>query len=141
MIPKTPTSRFFYGIAQGTEHALKWPFFRCQMCGQCALRTTGFTCPMRCPKQLRNGPCGGAMNGRCETDPTKACVWCLIYKRSNTLIGKAFGQPAKLARAFPAIDWRLYGTCAWINVVTGLIDWNGHAKREKIDKAFGKQNG
>ena len=29
------------------------------MCGQCVLHSTGLTCPMACPKTLRNGPCGG----------------------------------------------------------------------------------
>ena len=33
--------------------------FDCKMCGQCILHSTGMTCPMNCPKYLRNGPCGG----------------------------------------------------------------------------------
>ncbi|MDO8682386.1 MAG: methylenetetrahydrofolate reductase C-terminal domain-containing protein [Armatimonadota bacterium] len=139
MVPKTPAGKFFYGVAHGVEHASKWPIFRCQMCGQCALRTTGFTCPMRCPKQLRNGPCGGATDGRCETDRNKPCIWYLIYKRSNSPIGKLFGQHVKIEKQFPSIDWRLDGTCAWINLFSGLIDINGHPNREKIDKAFAKK--
>ena len=42
------------------EAAVKKPVFGCQMCGQCVLHSTGMTCPMNCPKTLRNGPCGGA---------------------------------------------------------------------------------
>ena len=41
------------------EHAVKGPVWDCQMCGQCVLHETGMTCPMTCPKTLRNGPCGG----------------------------------------------------------------------------------
>ena len=33
-------------------------------------------CPMNCPKQLRNGPCGGVRaNGNCEVEPNMPCVW------------------------------------------------------------------
>jgi hypothetical protein len=28
-----------------------------------------------------NGPCGGAVDGRCETDPERDCVWSLIFAR------------------------------------------------------------
>jgi len=41
------------------EHAVKGLLFDCRMCGQCVLSATGMSCPMNCPKQLRNGPCGG----------------------------------------------------------------------------------
>ncbi|MBF6309362.1 methylenetetrahydrofolate reductase C-terminal domain-containing protein, partial [Nocardia farcinica] len=41
------------------EVVLKGWIFNCQMCGQCILHSTGMTCPMTCPKKLRNGPCGG----------------------------------------------------------------------------------
>lgn len=41
------------------EEAIKKPVFGCQMCGQCILHDTGLTCPMGCPKNLRNGLCGG----------------------------------------------------------------------------------
>ncbi|MGA1216231.1 MAG: methylenetetrahydrofolate reductase C-terminal domain-containing protein, partial [Candidatus Nanopelagicales bacterium] len=40
------------------EHAVKKPVWDCRMCGQCVLHSTGMTCPMTCPKTLRNGPCG-----------------------------------------------------------------------------------
>ncbi|MEX0583290.1 MAG: methylenetetrahydrofolate reductase C-terminal domain-containing protein, partial [Sneathiella sp.] len=41
------------------EKAVKSFLFDCRMCGQCALSDTGMSCPMNCPKSLRNGPCGG----------------------------------------------------------------------------------
>ena len=41
------------------ERAVKGLLFDCRMCGRCVLSSTGMSCPMNCPKQLRNGPCGG----------------------------------------------------------------------------------
>jgi hypothetical protein len=41
------------------EGWVKGKMFGCKMCGQCELSTTGMTCPMTCPKKLRNGACGG----------------------------------------------------------------------------------
>jgi len=50
-----------------TEKVVKGFLFDCQMCGQCALSSTGMSCPMNCPKHLRNGPCGGVRsNGNCQ---------------------------------------------------------------------------
>src|SRR5260221_11052234 len=58
------------------EHVSKGAIFNCQMCGQCVLPSTGMTCPMNCPKNLRNGPCGGVRpNGHCEVVPAMRCVW------------------------------------------------------------------
>src|SRR3954465_3887201 len=59
-----------------TERLVKGALFDCQMCGQCALSSTGMSCPMNCPKNLRNGPCGGVRpNGHCEVKPEMKCVW------------------------------------------------------------------
>src|SRR4051794_12221552 len=38
-----------------SEEIVKGYAFNCQMCGQCILHSTGMTCPMNCPKNLRNG--------------------------------------------------------------------------------------
>lgn len=35
----------------------------------------------RCAKGFVNGPCGGFVNGKCETDHTKDCMWVLIYEK------------------------------------------------------------
>jgi len=102
------------GLAR-LERSLKGPLFDCLMCGQCILRDTCLVCPMRCPKGLRSGPCGGATpEGRCEVDPSIPCVWVLIYQRA-----KAFGQTQRLRRPQKPLDWRLMGTSAWKNAVTG----------------------
>lgn len=54
----------------------------CSICGDCILVKTQGICPRtRCPKSLVNGPCGGFVNGKCETDQTKDCAWVLIYEK------------------------------------------------------------
>jgi hypothetical protein len=71
-----------------TENAFKKLVFKCQDCGQCVLSYNAFTCCMRCPKQLRNGPCGGTRpDGHCEVYPDRLCIWWLIYQRSKNLVG------------------------------------------------------
>ena len=58
--------------------------FDCQMCGQCVLSSTGMSCPMNCPKPLRNGPCGGVRaNGNCEVKPEMPCVWVQAWEGSR----------------------------------------------------------
>lgn len=69
-----------------TEKAVKGFLFDCQMCGQCALSATGMSCPMNCPKTLRNGPCGGVRsNGNCEIKPDMACVWVKAWEGSSRM--------------------------------------------------------
>ena len=60
---------------------------RCLECGQCFLEITGGICPLTaCTKQLVNGPCGGAKDGRCEFEPeARPCGWQLIYERLKSL--------------------------------------------------------
>ncbi len=89
--------------------------FDCRMCGQCILHSTGLTCSMRCPKNLRNGPCGGVRpNGNCEVFPDKPCVWVQAVERSPRL-------PLwrdHIHHLQPPVDWRLHGTSSWVNLVT-----------------------
>ena len=97
------------------EHWVKNVIFGCQNCGQCQLSYTGFTCPMRCTKQLRNGPCGGTRaGGWCEADPKKRCALYLIINRNQKL-----GRLDMLDDMRPLIDWRMVGTSAWLNMLTG----------------------
>lgn len=59
----------------------------CGMCGECTVWEFGGICPVsRCPKGLLNGPCGGAMEGKCEVDE-RTCAWDEIYER-QTKLGK-----------------------------------------------------
>ena len=54
----------------------------CYQCGECYLNYTGGVCPLtNCPKQLVNGPCGGAQNGKCEVNSDADCAWNVIYQR------------------------------------------------------------
>ena len=58
------------------ERSTKGPVFGCKMCGQCVLHSTGLTCPMTCPKTLRNGPCGGVRpDGGCEDGFCRMLAW------------------------------------------------------------------
>ncbi|MCE5199457.1 MAG: methylenetetrahydrofolate reductase C-terminal domain-containing protein [Armatimonadota bacterium] len=99
------------------ENIIKKPVFRCQDCGQCVLSYNGYTCPMRCPKQIRNGPCGGTRaNGHCEVYPERKCIWWLINERSKKL-----GMQGKLRKYHIPVDRRLEHTSAWMNVFAGKI--------------------
>jgi hypothetical protein len=93
------------------ERRVKGLLFDCQMCGQCALSGTGMSCPMNCPKGMRNGPCGGVRaDGHCEVVPTMRCVWVEAWEGSRRMRS---GRAAIRALR-PAVDRRLIGTSAWL---------------------------
>ena len=95
-----------------TERSTKGSIFDCRMCGQCVLHSTGMTCPMTCPKNLRNGPCGGVRpDGNCEVLPEKACVWVEAWERSQRM--PVFGS--EIHKVLPPLDQSQNGTSAWIN--------------------------
>jgi hypothetical protein len=97
------------------EHAVKRRLFGCRMCGQCALPTTAYACPMTCPKQLRNGPCGGVRaDGGCEVYPDMRCVWLVAYERAERE-----GRVADLRRLQRPIDQRRWGESAWLSYWRG----------------------
>ena len=60
---------------RAVEKSVKRVMFDCQMCGSCVLSQTGMSCPMNCPKELRNGPCGGVRSDGYCVDSTMRCVW------------------------------------------------------------------
>ena len=98
------------------EELGKGAVFDCQMCGQCILHATGMTCPMTCPKNLRNGPCGGVRtNGHCKVKPEMRCVWTVAYERSLQMPkhGHEFSQIQ------PPVNRRLEGTASWVNMLAG----------------------
>jgi Methylene-tetrahydrofolate reductase C terminal len=98
------------------EKKSKEALFDCRMCGQCILHSTGLTCPMRCPKNLRNGPCGGVLqDGSCEVYPDRPCVWVQAWRRSQKL--PVFRH--HIERVERPVDWRLQDTSSWINLATG----------------------
>ena len=96
------------------ERSVKGLLFDCRMCGQCVLSSTGMSCPMNCPKNLRNGPCGGVRaNGNCEVRPDMKCVWYLAVAGSARIPG---GVEA-LSHVQPPVDRRLTGKSSWLRVV------------------------
>lgn len=97
------------------ERVLKGILFDCRDCGQCVLHYTGMTCPMTCPKQLRNGPCGGVRaNGHCEVDPDLPCVWVKAVERSART-----PYADEIMRLNPPVDWRLAGLSSWVTFALG----------------------
>jgi methylene-tetrahydrofolate reductase-like protein len=98
------------------ERVVKEAVWDCRMCGQCVLHDTGLTCPMTCPKSLRNGPCGGVRpNGNCEVVPEMRCVWLKAYRRADHI--PVFGE--HINRLRPPVDNRLWDTSSWRNLATG----------------------
>jgi len=58
---------------------------QCGMCGDCTIWLYGGICPViRCAKSLLNGPCGGAVEGKCEVDE-RLCAWDKIFERLKKL--------------------------------------------------------
>lgn len=107
-----------YGAFTALEDKTKSAIFGCQMCGQCALPLTGYACPMTCPKQLRNGPCGGVgTDGACEVYPEQRCVWVQAFERAN-----AVGHRADLSQLQRPIDQRRRGESSWVNYWSGRDD-------------------
>jgi hypothetical protein len=102
-------------LLRPVERVIKVPLFGCHMCGQCVLHSTGMVCPMTCPKNLRNGPCGGVrLDGGCEVYPEKTCIWVNAYQRSTRL-----PWPEELHDLRPPVDWSLQGSASWVNLLTG----------------------
>ncbi len=96
------------------EKMVKSFLFDCRMCGQCALSDTGMSCPMNCPKSLRNGPCGGVRpNGNCEVEPDMPCVWVEAWKGSQSMQG---GEA--ILNVQPPVDHSLKGTSSWLRATS-----------------------
>jgi len=82
-----------------------------QSCGQCIVGFTGLSCPMNCPKTMRNGPCGGVRpDGKCEVKPDMNCVWVQAWEGNKRLKEDEF--PIQIVQ--PAIDNRRIGKSAWL---------------------------
>ena len=105
------------------EFVVKSPVFGCQECGNCVLGNMQHVCPQTCPKQLRNGPCGGTNNGQCEVIPEQPCIWVKVYDRA-----KAANQLELLKVYIPPPDRSLKGTSSWINYFLNKDSRPGHPK-------------
>jgi hypothetical protein len=98
--------------AAALEGAVKGLLFDCRMCGDCVLSKTGMSCPMNCPKAMRNGPCGGVRaNGNCEVYPQMRCVWAMAYEGSLRM-----REGGAIAEILPPINHTLKGSSAWMRL-------------------------
>lgn len=119
------------------EKLTKGLLFDCRMCGQCVLSSTGMSCPMNCPKTLRNGPCGGVRpGGFCEVKPQMRCVWVMAWEGAGRMRGG--GQ---IKDVQPPVNRSLEGSSSWLRVArekaarpAGPTD----APRDTIARAFPK---
>ena len=117
------------------ERGVKGFLFDCKMCGQCILSSTGMSCPMNCPKQLRNGPCGGVRpGGYCEVKPEMRCVWVLAWDGAARMEGGSRIQDVQ-----PPVDRSLQGSSAWLRASREKAAKPGAApdpRRAAIARAF-----
>ena len=96
------------------ERVSKQAVFDCEMCGQCTLHFTGMTCPMTCPKNLRNGPCGGVrVDKHCEVEPDMKCVWVEAYERAVKM--EVYGDG--IHNIQQPLNRRLSGQSAFVNIL------------------------
>ncbi len=113
-IDASPTRKAPFGYF---EHLVKVALFGCMNCGDCALTDIAYLCPMsQCPKNQRNGPCGGSYDGWCEVYPNeRKCVWVRAYERL-----KAFNEEDELGSyVVPPCNWELWETPSWLNLYLG----------------------
>ncbi len=108
-------SRIGYGRAAKAMVCVELPakklVFGCKMCGNCTLSQTGMSCPMLCPKSIRNGPCGGVReDGGCEVKPQMRCVWVEAWRGAQSM--RAHGDLSTLQA--PA-DHQRKGRSSWID--------------------------
>ncbi len=95
------------------EKAIKGLMFDCQMCGKCVLSSTGMSCPMNCPKSIRNGPCGGVrLDGNCEVKPEMRCVWVEAWRGSQKMRDSQAIQQVQIP-----VDNLLKGSSSWLRVI------------------------
>ena len=115
------------------EDPVKRLLLDCQMCGDCGIQDVAFLCPeSQCPKHMRNGACGGSLNGRCEVYTDRSCVWVRAYGRL-----KYGGKTDQLSKGcVPPRMWELNRSSSWINFHLGR-DHHG-ASNEIVRKCRAK---
>ncbi|MGI9370149.1 MAG: methylenetetrahydrofolate reductase C-terminal domain-containing protein [Ruegeria sp.] len=118
------------------EKMTKSLLFDCRMCGQCVLSSTGMSCPMNCPKQLRNGPCGGVrQGGYCEVKPDMKCVWVLAWDGASLMSDGA----GRIKEVLPPVEHSLRGSSSWLRVSREIATNQREARdaaRETLAQAF-----
>ena len=79
---------------------------------------------MNCPKGLRNGPCGGTLDGMCEVLPDKECVWLRIDSRKDI-------DPVTV---HTPMDPSLFNSASYVNFFNGK-DRDTRLPKEVIDNS------
>lgn len=95
------------------EYTTKTMTNQCRFCGDCAMHELGFICPMsQCPKQQRNGACGGSRDGWCEVYPGRQkCIYVTMYEGF-----KKGGKEERMKDKYmPPCNWQLHRTSSWLN--------------------------
>lgn len=68
-------------VSLGGIHCEETMEKQCGLCGDCNIWQFGGICPfVQCAKGLQNGPCGGAVEEKCEVND-RTCAWDMIYER------------------------------------------------------------
>lgn len=123
------SSRVLRKPFHSAEFWIKAALYGCKDCGDCALFDVAYLCPIsQCPKDQRNGPCGGSFEGWCEVYPNeKQCIWARAYQRLKSQhkedsIGNTIIAPC---------NWELWQTSSWLNYFLG---------RDHISKRYGTVN-
>jgi len=99
------------------EKAVKGLMFDCQMCGHCVLSSTGMSCPMNCPKSIRNGPCGGVrLDGNCEIKPEMRCVWVEAWRGSQQM-----KKSDAIREQQVPVNFTYKGSSSWMRVVKNEV--------------------
>jgi methylenetetrahydrofolate reductase (NADPH) len=104
------------------EYYGKKEVFGCQNCGNCVLGSMEYVCPQTCPKQMRNGPCGGTLHGACEVIDQE-CIWVKVMARAE-----ASSTIDQLKVFVPPPDRKLTGTASWLNFYLGRDSRPGRPK-------------
>lgn len=121
------TSRAGRLLTHMVEDPLKIVMLGCERCGDCAIEHVAFVCPQSgCPKNTRNGPCGGSCSGMCEVHGDRNCVWFRAHKRLAS-VGKAREMLA-LQGCIPPRMWELDRTPSWLNFHLGRDHHNSNVE-------------
>jgi hypothetical protein len=108
------------------ERVVKKTMFDCQMCGKCILSSTGMSCPMNCPKSIRNGPCGGVrLNGMCEVKPEMRCVWVEAWRGSQRMRDDQAIRQVQIP-----VDHLIKDTSSWLRVIRGKAEEKARQEAE-----------
>jgi methylenetetrahydrofolate reductase (NADPH) len=128
--PQSPLFKPVQGLMRliDSSPVLKKPFhavefwtkavlYGCKDCGDCALDDAAFLCPVsQCPKNQRNGPCGGSFESWCEVYPNeKKCIWVTAYRRLKS----GHKEDSIADNLVPPQNWELWQTSSWINYFLG----------------------